>query len=431
MPATRRRLLATAGIALLGGCSGIDLFGSDRGDPPAPALTEPADWEHPEYDAGNTRAPPGDAAPDDLESDGWTVEFTDIDPTDVAGPVVADGIAYIVLAGRWGSVEAERLVAFDAGTGDERWRVEGEGSLYAHPPAVSGESVLWLSSGGTVRSLHPVDGATRWRRSVATHSRVLPAHGLVLTGRGAGGNASLAALDPRTGNTYWSRSSGGRRWTPLAADEDAFYAMLGGDGAEQPPALHALDPATGETRWSTRRVSPRTATVRSGVVYCSTGPPAAQELLAFDGRDQAVSWAETNDLQFPDDDGFVNVEQDVAALTEETLLLHYDFHGAANDRIEARDPDTGDVRWSVIGADDEQAAYAPPVVAGDRVYLVEWRDDDAGDPDSTLRVLDRDGGNERTRVDLPEPTVAAPVVADGHLFLRTEPSNDTAGVRVL
>ncbi|WP_440988471.1 outer membrane protein assembly factor BamB family protein [Haloarchaeobius baliensis] len=432
MPSTRRQLLATAGSALLGGCVGFDPFGSGRGDPPAPALTEPADWAHPEYDAGNTRSVPGYAAPDELGSDGWVAEFTEIEPTDVAGPVVADGIVYVAVSGIRRGQEAERLVALDARTGEERWRVSGAGSMTAKPPIVSGETVFWLSSDDGIRALHPSDGSARWTSGAANHSRLIPAHGLLLTGRGSVGNPSLAALDPRTGNRYWSRSNGERRWIPLAADDEAFYARLEGDDEERPDELHALDPATGDTRWSTPRASPRAATVRSGTVYCSTGRPDAQELLTFDGQDQEVRWNETHDLQFEQDDGSgLNAEQNVAAVTDDLLLLHYDFHGAMHGRIEARDPDTGDTRWTVEETGDEPVSHAPPVVAGDRVYLVQWQDSDGDEIDSTLRVLHRNRGDELARVDLPEPSDMPPVVAGGRLFLRTQPSHRSFGLRVL
>ncbi len=397
-----------------------------------PALTEPDDWAMPDYDAGNTRSPPGYAAPDDLDTAAdWTVEFTEIEPDDVAGPVVADGVAYVALAGRRRGREAERLVALDARTGDERWRVSGPGGRDASPPVVSGETVFWLTSAGELRALHPTDGSTRWTRDVRNHSRQVPAHGLVLTVRGSHSNPRLAAIDPRSGTPYWTRSEGERGWDVLAADDDAFYVRLGAATDDQPVEFHALDPLTGESRWSTSRVESRGATVHAGTVYCSSGRPDARELLAFDTGRRDAEWSEIHDLQRTDDGVTTNGAQNVAAVTDDLLLLHYDFHGATHDRIEARDPDTGDALWTVAGTGDDPVLYAPPVVAGNRVYLVQWRYDDAGDTDSTLRVLDRDGGDELTRLDLPEPTVTAPVVADGRLFLRTEPTARSAGISVL
>lgn len=284
MQPSRRQVLVTAGTTLFGGCASLRRFTRpDRRGQPVPFLTEPGDWAHPEYDPANTNAPPGSAAPDTIaESPAWTAEFTASELEVATRPVVADGIAYLALAGVDRGEEFERLVATDIRTGEERWRFEVHGSAFAYPPIVAGETVFWLAAADTVYALHPVDRRVRWRHVGANHTVPLVAHGLVLTVGGTPAEPVLQALDPHTGTPYWTRSEGGRDWTLVAADDEAFYVTLRTDTDEQSSELHALAPMTGETRWMTPRVAPRTAGLNSSSLFTVTGRSESQELVALD-----------------------------------------------------------------------------------------------------------------------------------------------------
>lgn len=427
MPPSRRTFLATASLPLFGGCTRLrNLVGNEQPPPPAPFLSEPGDWEHPEYDAANTNAPPGYAAPDSISTTpDWTAEFS-VDTIDhFGGPLVADGMAYFVFTGVEKSDEFQRLVALDVRTGDERWRVTRTGIAHVSPPTVAGESVFWLPRGSGLYALNAADGSKKWTHEESTRGRPLVGHGLVLVVGGTHREPVLQALDPQSGRSYWTRSDGERGWRVLAADDDAFYVRLGPDTSDDAPELHALDPRTGETLWATSRVSPRNVALRSGYLVTSTGRPDARELLVLDIETRDVEWTETRDLQRSYSNGTVNGRQSVAAVTDEFVLVHLDFHGRFHDRIEARSLESGEVIWTHEGSGAGRVSYTP-VVAGDRLYVAEMWDTDR-ETTTSIRVLDLADGTVHSDVSLSASSWRA-IVADGRFFHVSRPSHETVSL---
>jgi outer membrane protein assembly factor BamB len=118
------------------------------------------------------------------------------------------------------------------------------------------------------------------------------------------------------------------------------------------------------------------------------------------------------------DDGVVNGEPTPAAVTDDYVLVHVRFPEGADDRLEARAVDTGDVRWTATRSDEEPAAFGPPIVVGDRVFL----------RDADLRVLDLETGEQQGAHATPESWEW--VVADGPLFF-TDWSRRDQQVRVV
>jgi outer membrane protein assembly factor BamB len=139
-----------------------------------------------------------------------------------------------------------------------------------------------------------------------------------------------------------------------------------------------------------------------------------------------VEWSVKRDLQQQsavDGDEAVDGGQTVVALTEETLLVHVEFGGFADDRVEARDPATGDVRWTYADDGDEPVSFGRPVVAGDRVFLTTVTDQRGeGWPSGALRTLSLSDGTERERVPLDAPSFVGPVVAGERCFVVTSPA---------
>lgn len=422
---TRRALLAAAGTVGFAGCSSLDrLVGRPKPDP-APFLHEPTDWAHPGYDAGNTGAAPGAAAPESLAATPtWTAEIEADEVDHVHTPVIADGVVYLPVRGYDRGEEFERLVAFDAGTGEERWRRETRDSGNLHTPAVARETVYWLTDANRRLALNAADGSPRWERGGANHRPPVPAHGVVLDVGGSSTDPRLVARDPATGDPYWRRGNEGD-WQPLGADGDQFYARLDARTAEGTDRLHAVDPTTGETRWATDRVAPFLEPLAAGEgrVFGTDGRPDSQRLVALDARTGERVWSIARDLQRPFDDGerLVNGEQPPVALADDTLLVHVGFHGAYDDRIEARDPATGDVRWTYgDDGDDDPVSFGRPAVAGDRVFLTAVTDRRGdGYPSGSLRTLSLADGTERERLSLDAPSFEGPVLAGGRCLVVT------------
>lgn len=434
---SRRHVLAATGAALLGGCTGLNPLADDTPQPdPEPFLNEPTDWAQPGYDAANTTAPPGHAAPERIpQSADWTAQSTATEIGDSAGPIVADGIVYLVAAGTSVGETFERLVALDAHSGEKRWQMEVTGSGYAYPPVVAGETVYWLAAADTLHAINPADGSVRWNHRGANHHPPLVAHGLLLTVGGSTDSPELVALDPRTGESYWRRDEGQRDWRLVAADDRAFYATLTA-ADEETAQLHALDPKTGESHWRTDAVAPRRAALTGTYLFATAGRPDARTLTAFDTETRQVEWTDTRNLQRAVGDGeVVNGSQTVAAVADSRVLVVHDFHGYTANRLLAYDAESGEVVWTVDGSDG-LFPCCPPVIVGDQAYHVVGQATDDGRTSAALSVRDLTDGRETTRVELQS---AAPgvsllsgtlVVADGRLLLRRRPDNRSVSLSV-
>lgn len=414
MPSTRRRLLASAGTALLGGCAGLAPRRREPADPD-PFLTDPLDWAHPERDAANTNAAPAPGAPAEPASDPeWDVTATLTEIDAATAPVVADGIVYVALGGLAGGRELRRLIAIDALSGAERWRVDRPGgSTPVRPPAVAGETVFWAAD--RLLAIEPATGSRLWRRE---GDGLLGAHGTVVTVEDSDGDSVLLALDPATGGTYWSRRARDGRWLVLGAgDRDVYVSAVAGSEG-QPSRLLALDPATGDTRWATDLLAPRQLTVGTDALFASVGRPDSQRFVALSPPGRRAEWTETADLQRRTAGGeTVNGRQSVAAVAPDRLLTRREFFGYEHDRIAGRHPGDGTVDWTVAGSGPGAVRFAGPVVGGDRVYVVAERRV-GGDPDSArLRVFDRGDGSERSATGLPGGSYHRPALARGALYL--------------
>ncbi|TMT77890.1 hypothetical protein E2L06_17935 [Haloterrigena sp. H1] len=421
MPSTRRLFLATVGTATLSGCARLDLSKSDKQRlAPKPFLTEAGDWEHPNYDAANTNATLEYAAPDTLsESTNWVATYTARTIDNVAGPIVADGIAYLVYAGVDRGEEFERLIAVDARTGEERWQVEIRGSAFAYPPTVAGETVFWLTSVDKLYALNTADGTIQWTHDSRNYRRPIVTHGLVVTVGGTLSEPVLEALDPYTGTPYWTRSEDNRDWHLVAANNEAIYVTLSAAHDGESSELHALEPHTGETRWRNSTVAPRNAAVRSSYLLASIGRPDAQKLFALNLTTQDLKWSETADLQYEMGRQTINGEQSVAAVAENRSLVHHGFHDYTHDRVECRDLNSGNVLWTVVGEGDGTVSFSLPVIAGGSMYLTEHHERSEETSSSRLRVFDLQDGTEQTQVMISEQSVGSPVIADEQVFLST------------
>ncbi|MFC7228193.1 hypothetical protein N0B31_12340 [Salinirubellus salinus] len=131
----------------------------------------------------------------------------------------------------------------------------------------------------------------------------------------------------------------------------------------------------------------------------------------------AVESAWTAPLEADEVDG----GRTVVARTDETLLVHVEFNGFYDDRVEARDPTSGDVRWTYVdGEADEPVSFGRPVVAGDGVYLTAVTDQRGdGHPSGSLRTISLADGTERGRVPLDSPSFHGPIVAGGRCLVVT------------
>lgn len=188
-------------------------------------------------------------------------------------PVIRDGTVYAqVMArapeGTAGWPDARYVAAFDAGTGQERWRHRPPHPEYrqgAEPrqPVVT-ESAVFFAGENALYALNRATGQPLFapvflRRLIDGRERMAALDGLVDAGSAlvAATAVSLLAFDKASGRVVWE-VPGRFRPTRLAAAVagPVLYVQGGLDGApEFPGTLHALELATGARLWSFSRKS--------------------------------------------------------------------------------------------------------------------------------------------------------------------------------
>ena len=445
MPSTvsRRHVLALCGTGLLAGCGDLpaarDIVPGSSRVQPRPFLTEPTDWPLANYDAANTNRAPEAAAPSGPLSHEWTY------PLDIAyadSPVVADGTLYVSCA-VGGHYEPIQLRAIDVRTGTERWRRSfDENEFNGHVLAVGRETVFFDAYRGgesTLFALSAVDGRTLWSHQIDLRQGrgVMLADGLVhvaepLIGRRDGDHVRVAAYEPTSGERWWTRTLPGLvPLYPSVGPETICYPLFSSSTPEgetdEPVEMYALDPATGETKWTTSHSVQSRPPIHGGLLFTTDGQGTLSALELATGQ---VRWSDSMQWQheFENEDGesrVVNVDYYLSGVDDDTLLVHEHYHGIDqfSDRIRARDPKTGEVRWTIEPSADDSVVFSTPTVAGDTLYATET----TGDRQSgTLQLYDTESGEQIEAISLGEdgstartPTEVSPIVADGRLFVVT------------
>jgi outer membrane protein assembly factor BamB len=173
----------------------------------------------------------------------------------IRSPAVVDDTVYASIgfgpfdtSGTWDSA----LVAIDADTGTQRWRINTEGETRgAVPPVTVANDTVFAALPGQQLTAYATDGSVRWRQS---NEQGRP--GPVADGRMyLGGQSGVRALDVRTGEVVWKA-------LPQVAN---VYASMVYDGmlfvteSDSPGVtLIALDAATGDEYWRTAYPSEKT-----------------------------------------------------------------------------------------------------------------------------------------------------------------------------
>lgn len=184
------------------------------------------------------------------------------------------------------------LLALEAATGQERWRLE----LPAHSlsrPALAGGRLYFSDAGGQLHAVEAASGRPLW---TVPHPNWGPAAPVVGAGWLAiGGQGTLlAAYDPESGATLWQFQAPGLVASPLAATEELLFVRCW-DGV-----LYALDGAGGEVRWKLppeRGQGPTTPPIAgAGMVFIGTRVRPAGEgerryaLLCLDAATGREIW---------------------------------------------------------------------------------------------------------------------------------------------
>lgn len=303
-------------------------------------------------------------------------------PAATAGMVFAD-----VIERNGNAPSTAALVALDAATGDEAWRVPiGDPTGWvAQSPVVAGGVVYTASPDGTAYAIDARTGKPRW---VSTAAR------------------SMASRQESTSGQPAISGSG-----PFAVGNAAVY-VVNASGE-----LFALDAATGAAKWDV------SLPARYQMAFEGVDPIAVDGAVLIQARGFVGTGAQSKSLDF------------VATLAAETgqSLWRHDFSGSAgrvavshglvivpiiNDKapkLIALDLQSAEQRWAFAGLG---GAAQPPSIAGDVAYLPSQ--------DGNLSALDVATGRERWHVSTGGPLAASPAVAGGIAIVADYDGNLTA-----
>ncbi|MGH2559653.1 MAG: PQQ-binding-like beta-propeller repeat protein, partial [Thermomicrobiales bacterium] len=195
----------------------------------------------------------------------WSV---DLDGFTAGTPAVANGLVYVGTRSYWSAdvplatpapygTSPGALIAFDAATGEERWRYTMGASEY-YSPAVSDGVVYINSEDGSLHAIDALTGESRWLAPLGSEgnlgSAASPAvvDGVVYSANNQG---VLYALNAETGEVNWvAQTKGNILRTPAVADGAVYVAVSFLSAERDDPAtngwIYAFATSDGAERWS-------------------------------------------------------------------------------------------------------------------------------------------------------------------------------------
>jgi outer membrane protein assembly factor BamB len=269
-----------------------------------------------------------------------------------AAPSYADGSLYVGAREQDGE-RRPLLLAIEAATGQERWRVPLTAAERHDEwliPLAAGGVVYAAATDGHAYALDAATGEQRWRVAVGNASFPQPAlaDGLLVLLHEEG----MLALDAATGQERWRGGPAGSM--SHALDGGQVYAVGGGATAFEGGTLHALDAATGVERWSFAGASG----IALGELAVAGDTVYVAGLLEFSALD-----AETGEIRWQVE-GVIGYRS--PAVVGDVLYVPYgsDFY--------AHDAATGAETWAARDWGepiDGAAAISGPTVVGGRIFL--------------------------------------------------------------
>ncbi len=193
----------------------------------------------------------------------WRVTVGEGEDRAFATPAVVGNVVYCVDASRRAG-NSTVLHAYDAPTGEDRWRFEAERDVHLRgTPVVTGNVAYVATRESLVFAVNLRTGEEQGRFDVgsAPRTELAVVNGLMYVGTEDGG---FLAIDLDTGERRWS-SQLSEEAAPISPPTVAHGIVYAGYTAG---GMHALDAATGDERWSARAGSMRSSpAVTGGVLY--------------------------------------------------------------------------------------------------------------------------------------------------------------------
>lgn len=338
---SRRRFLGALGACGAVGTAGCSSETASTGD----RETNPAD-DGTATDASPSEQEPSTPPPTDqpatpveevtapTENRNVEVEWqTDVVPDQIKSLGTLSGTVYA-------GTLANTLHAFDASTGDERWRVELENTVTRITPTADR---VYAATGRAVVGVDPTDGTREWHRSVDDHPSQFTVDGkTVYFGDSMG---YVYALDASDGTTQWKESPG---FTTPDGDLTTFH----GDTDVTKPI------------------------VDSEFIYTA----GKQYVWALNRADGSVHWYQEVETEF------------ASRLVEGDQRF---FCGGSPSILTAFDAPSGDLDWTVRPEVGRFASKVPPHLTDGSVYMGVFGEESGGFVESLYRVDRADGTVEQ------------------------------------
>lgn len=378
---SRRQALAAACVATTGvggyvaGArtgDGISDWSDARDCSPSSLATSTTDWPFSRHDRANTSHAPSRAGPDWPPTTAWESTWSIADIHSIRSLVISDGVAVAILEAMRGAV-----VGLSLADGRLLWRRPAEDAGHGRALAASGSAFVEASAPDSdasfaARSLG--DGAKLWTDSFSSQVPQTLAGGRLLVFERSPDRSrnerhfAITALDARTGVECWRAVHVG--WPPDAAVADGRIVV-----PTDNEGVIALDPTSGERLWRSKAGGDAVAVV-DGRVICQQFPG---ELRAFSLSNGSFEWHVQSDHYLEggtDEQGaeYARPDFEIGAVTPNAVVYTLDVHSDYPERVQARDPTSGDLLWDV-GPEPrpvENHGYSRPIVVGDDVLVIRY-----------------------------------------------------------
>ncbi len=367
----------------------------------------------------------------------WTAEISN----GYSGPTVAEGRVYVTDR-VVDPVQMERVLCFDATTGERLWTHEYTCRYHrvGYPDGprasvtIAGGRAYSLGTMGHLRCLDAVSGELLWKKDPGTDYDVdkpvwgiaaapLVEGNLVIVQLGARPDACIVAMDKETGREVWRALEDPASYSaPVMIEQAGERVLVCWTGSH----IVGLNPATGEVHWqydtpqSKMVINVPTPVIDGDRLFLSSFYDGAymlrlhQDMLGIEKiwQRQGKSERDTDALH--------------AMITTPLIQGDYVYGVDSYGQLRCLDGRTGDRVWEDLTAvPPDRWATIHMVRNGDRI----WMFNDRGE--LIISTLSPDGFNEISRTKLIEPTKGQlsrgdgvawshPAFANKHIFIRSD-----------
>ena len=204
-------------------------------------------------------------------------------------PVIVEGMCIAHIGGK----DNGTVIAFDLGTGNEKWKWTGDGPSYSSPVlmTVEGKKQIVLITEKSLIGLNLTDGSQLWKVEALPQNRhynaatpVIMGQTVILTGQGSGTKAIKIEKqgDGFVTKELWNNPDLGTKYNTPVIKDGFLYGLSNGR------KLYCMDVAKGQAAWTdTTMNSDFGALVNCGSVIMSL--PSNSNLIVFKPDEKAYT----------------------------------------------------------------------------------------------------------------------------------------------